>query len=142
MFLNFNVASTSEMTFEETFEALMKNYQAVSSSMVELEKQNESFESNWEMTWNRSKRLFKVQVHLFMMKMKQVTWIVLQVMRNLEEGFEVREERPKTQMISKLKFLSLRVSLIQMSSLNGYKLLSESLNTRRSRGPEGEIGYS
>jgi len=32
------MASTSEMTFEEKFEALMKNYQATSSSKVELEK--------------------------------------------------------------------------------------------------------
>jgi len=36
-----------------------------------------------------------------------------------------------TRTISKLKFLSFRVSLIQMSSLNGYKLLNESLSTRR-----------
>jgi len=35
------MASTSEMTFEEKFEALMKSYQAVSSSKLELEKQNE-----------------------------------------------------------------------------------------------------
>jgi len=41
VFLNFNMASTSEMTFEEKFEAFMKNYQAVPSSKAELEKQNE-----------------------------------------------------------------------------------------------------
>jgi len=41
MFLSSNMASTSEMTFEEKFEALVKNYQAVSSSKAELEKQNE-----------------------------------------------------------------------------------------------------
>ena len=35
------MASTSEMTFEEKFEALMKNYQAVSSSKAKLEKQKE-----------------------------------------------------------------------------------------------------
>jgi len=35
------MASTNEMTFEEKFEALTKNYQIVSSSKVELEKQND-----------------------------------------------------------------------------------------------------
>ena len=35
------MASTSEMTFEEKFEALMKNYQALSSSKEKLKKQNE-----------------------------------------------------------------------------------------------------
>ena len=41
MVLSFNTASTSEMTFDEKFEALIKNYQAMSSSNSELEKQNE-----------------------------------------------------------------------------------------------------
>jgi len=43
-------------------------------------------------------------------------------MKNLEEGFEVLEEHPKTQMISKLKFLSLRVDWILISFWNDYTL--------------------
>jgi len=39
--LVFQHGSTSEMTFEEKLEALMKNYQVVSSSKAELGKQNE-----------------------------------------------------------------------------------------------------
>jgi len=35
------MASTNEMTVEENFEALMQNYQVVSSLKAELEKQNE-----------------------------------------------------------------------------------------------------
>jgi len=35
------MTSTSEMTLEKKFKARMKNYQAVSSSKVEFEKQNE-----------------------------------------------------------------------------------------------------
>jgi len=41
MFLCSNMISTSEMTFEKRFKALMRNYQAVRSSKTELEKQNE-----------------------------------------------------------------------------------------------------
>lgn len=41
VFLCSNMTSTSEINLQEKFEALMKNYQAVSSSKVGLEKQNE-----------------------------------------------------------------------------------------------------
>ena len=53
MFLSSNMASTSEMTFEEKFEALVKNYQAVSSSKAELEKQNEDL---WKQLGNDMKQ--------------------------------------------------------------------------------------
>jgi len=56
-------------------------------------------------------------------------YLSLKMMYHSKEQ-EEEHDLLSTQMISKLKFLSLRVSLIQMSSLNGYKLLNESLSTR------------
>ena len=66
------------------------------------------------------------------MEMKRklaMRYLSLKMMYQLN-GREEEHGLLSTQMISKLKFLSLRVSLIQMSSLNGHKLWSESLSTR------------
>ena len=59
VFLNFNMASTSETTFKEKFEALMKNYQAVSSSKAELGKQNEYFQKQLGDDMKQEPKAFK-----------------------------------------------------------------------------------
>ena len=106
------MASTNEMTFEEKFEAFMKNYQAVPSSKAELEKQNEYLQKLLEDDMKQKQKALEspsASIH------NEDEASNLNSSSSDEEWFKMLEERPKTQMISKLKFLGLRVNWILMS---------------------------
>ena len=83
----------SSVTLGEKFEALMKNYQVVTSTneewknqKEELKIQNEYLRNSWVITWNRNRRRWKVHLDLFMAMKKQVTWSVRQVKKSSKKS--------------------------------------------------------